>query len=271
VSTPFTVRLAGARLLVDRHRAVLSSVPDRLRAAEQSGDVALVDGSTAGWTQELASAVRNGARGVLVAGMGITDGPDAVSAAGASVRDAGVVVVVDRLCAMNRTWREVAPDWRRDAATAAVLDSTASTSDEGLDQVLLEQLALVRMVVGRPDRLETAGRSSSTYQVQGTAGAVRISLSAVRSSYATLAVDLVGAVQRRRAEFDRVGLAGTALISRLDRLGTHTEPLRYESPHRVGWLELHAALTGDDVGVWRSDLDDAAEEIAWARPLLDLA
>jgi hypothetical protein len=43
-------------------------------------------------------------------------------------------------------------------------------TDEGLDHVLLEQLALVRGVVGRPDSLSTSTLSPSAYQISGTAG-----------------------------------------------------------------------------------------------------
>jgi hypothetical protein len=72
---------------------------------------------------------------------------------------------------------------------------------------------------------------------------------------------------------DRLGLATPARISEFDQAGARTAPVRYESPHRVAWLELHAALTatgtGTGVGSPRPDLDDLAEDIAWARHLLD--
>jgi hypothetical protein len=149
------------------------------------------------------------------------------------------------------------------------LDSTASMTDEGLDHVLLEQLALVRAVVGRPDRLGTATLSASAYQINGAAGTVRISLSAAPGPASALAVDLIGVERRRRAQFDGLGLATPARISEFDQAGARTEPVHYESPHRVTWLDLHAALTDIGVGSPRPDLDDLAEDIAWARHLLD--
>jgi hypothetical protein len=119
----------------------------------------------------------------------------------------------------------------------------------------------------RPDRLSTATLSASTYQISGTAGAVRISLSAARGPHSTLALDLVGGERRRQARFDGLGLAAPARIGDFDQHGARTGPLHYESPHRVAWLELHAALTG--VAHPRHDLDELAEDIALVRRLLD--
>jgi hypothetical protein len=269
MTTPFTVAMAGERQVVEQHHAVLSSIPDRFRPAVHAGDVALVDASVAGWATQLEAVSRQGARGILVAAAGVADGSDAVRAAGAVARDAGVVVVVDRGRPADRAWRESAASWRADAATAALLDSTASTTDEGLDHVLLEQLALVRAVAGRPDRLSTATLSASAYQITGTAGTVRISLSAAPGPNPALAVDLIGVQRRRRAHFDGLGIAAPARISEFDQDGARTGPLHYESPHRVAWLELHAALTDIGDGSPRPDLDDLAEDIAWARHLLD--
>jgi hypothetical protein len=269
MTAPFTVAVVGERAVVEQHRAVVASIPDRFRPAVHAGDVTLVDASVAGWVKKLEAAARQGVRGILVAPAGAADGSDAVRAAGAVARDAGVVVVVDRGRSADRAWHEVAPSWRADAAAAALLDSTASMTDEGLDHVLLEQLALVRAVVGRPDRLSTATLSASAYQISGTAGTVRISLSAAPGPDSALAVDLIGVERRRRAQFDGLGLAAPARISEFDQAGSRTGPLHYESPHRVAWLELHAALTGIGVGTPRPDLDDLAEDIAWARHLLD--
>jgi hypothetical protein len=269
MTAPLTVAVAGERPVVEQHRAVLSSIPNRFRPAEHAGDVALVDASVAGWVKKLEAAARQGVRGILVAAAGAADGSDAVRAAGAVARDAGVVVVVDRCRPADRGWREVAPSWRADTAAAALLDSTASVTDEELDHVLLEQLALVRAVVGRPDRLSTATLSASAFQISGTAGPVRISLSAAPGPDSALAVDLIGVERRRRARFDGLGLASPARISEFDQDGARTGPLHYESPHRLAWLELHAALTDIGVGSPRPDLDDLAEDIVWARHLLD--
>jgi len=265
----FTVALTGGQPLVEQHRVVLASVPDRFRPTELEGDIVMVDASTAGWVAKLEATTRQRVRGILVAAAGAADGPDAVRAAGAAARDAGVVVVVDRPHAMDGAWREAAPSWRTDATTAALLDSAATTVTDGLDHVLLEQLALVRTVVGRPDRLSTATLGASAYQISGAAGAVRISLSAARGPHSELAIDLVGGERRRQARFDGPGLAAPARISDFDQHGARTGPLRYESPHRVAWLELHAALAGAGVALPRRDLDELAEDIAWVRRLLD--
>jgi hypothetical protein len=275
MTAPLTVAMAGERPVVEQHRAVqfsvavLSSVPDRFRPTVHAGDVTLVDASVAGWAKKLEAAARQGARGILVAAAGTMDGSDEVRAAAAAAGDAGVVVVADRGQSADRAWRDVAPSWRADAATSALLDSTASTTDNRLDHVLLEQLALLRAIVGRPHHLRTATLSASAYQITGTAGTVRISLSAAPGPNPALAVDLIGVQRRRRAQFDGLGLATPARISEFDQAGARTEPVRYESPHRVAWLELHAALTDTGVGSPRPDLDDLAEDIAWARHLLD--
>jgi hypothetical protein len=129
-----------------------------------------------------------------------------------------------------------------------------------------ELLNRLRVVVRR---LGTATLSASAYQISGTAGTVRISLSAAPGPDSALAVDLIGVERRRRAQFDGLGLAAPARISEFDQAGARTGPPHYESPHRVAWLELHAALTDTDAGSPRPDLDDLAEDIAWARHLLD--
>ena len=271
MSAPLTVSLTGAQPLVQQHRAALSSIPERLREAERDTDLVLIDASSAGWAEKLEAVVQAGTHGVLVTAVGAAERPEAVRAAALVARDAGVVVVAHMPCLMNRMWQQVAPDWRRDAAAAALLDSTATTVDEDLDQILLQQLALVREILGDPDRLETADLSTTTFHIRGTAGVVRIGLSGVRARYPTLAIDLVGVERRRRAVFDGRGLATPARVSSFDRAGTRTEPLRYESPHRVGWLELHAAMDEGSSEFPRSDLEKVAENITWARRLLDVA
>ena len=198
------------------------------------------------------------------------EAPAAVRAAGLDAHDAGIAVVVDRPCSMDRAWREVASDWHRDAGTAVLVDSTASTTDSRLDHVLLEQMGLLHTIVGRPDRLDRVELTASTYQVTGTAAGVRISLSAVRGVVPSLAVDLVGMERLRRAEFDGAGLATPARISESGRAGVRTEPLRYESPHRVAWLDLHALVTGSSADIPRFNLDELAADIEQARRLLRL-
>ena len=269
MTTPLTATFAGTQQVVEQHRAVLSSIPARFRPTEHAGDVALVDASVAGWTKKLEAAAQQGARGVLVASAGTVDSSGEVRAAAAVAVDAGMVVVADRGRPADRVWRDVAPSWRTDAAASAFLDSTASTTDNRLDHILLEQLALVRAIIGRPHHLRTATLSASAYQITGAAGTLRISLSAAPGPDPALAVDLIGVQRRRRAQFDGLGLATPARISEFDQAGARTEPVRYESPHRVAWLELHAALTDIGVGTTRPDLDDLAEDIAWARHLLD--
>jgi hypothetical protein len=113
MTAPFTVAVAGERAVVELHRAVVSSVPDRFRPTEHAGDVTLVDASVAGWVYELEGAARQGVRGILVAAAGAADGSDAVRAAGAVAHPTGVVVVVDRGRSADRAWQEVASRVRR--------------------------------------------------------------------------------------------------------------------------------------------------------------
>src|ERR687895_43969 len=104
MTAPLTVAVAGERPVVEQ---VLSSVPERFRPTVHAGDVTLVDASVAGWVDKLEAAARQGVRGILVAAAGAADGSDAVRAASAVARDAGVVVVVDRGRSADRAWREV--------------------------------------------------------------------------------------------------------------------------------------------------------------------
>lgn len=261
MKTPLTATVSGDGPLSDRHRAVLAGMPDRLRAIDADGDVAMVAAGAGGWTTTLIEMLHRGARGALVVDAGTDDGPEEIAAARRAAREAGAVVHVDRPYAMNRAWQRVSTGWRRDAARAGLLDSTTTVATHSMIHALLNQLALVRAVVGPLEQLGLVHHSRSVYQLAGRAGRVRVSLSGTDGPRDSLTLELIGADTRRRASFAPIGLASPALISTFDQAGGRTEPPLYESGHRAAWQRLHEAITEPRGHPGSDDLDLLAEDV----------
>jgi len=208
--------------------------------------VRMVSGKDGDWVARLLAAVRNGARGVLLAAPGPAD-PDEVRDAARRATAAGTIVAVDAGYTADRTWRHALPAWQEHAPGAQLLDSVVTIDERSstLFTALIDQLTVVRPIVGALEGLHLLHRSDDQYIASARADQLAITLTGVVSGLetSTLRVDLVGVDRRWSARFDGDALARPALVTRFDADGSTAPPLRYESPHRAAWLDLHAAIT----------------------------
>jgi hypothetical protein len=251
------------------HQAVLASVSGRLRfSTEQGADIMLVCGGCSQWLDRVASAIDAGARGVLVAAPGRA-APDRVQRIAATAKAAGVAVAVDAAYAADHAWQQARPDIEQDLENASLLDSVVTASNETtLFNALLEQLAVVRPLVGSFSELQLVHQAMDQYSIVGAASDVVVSLTGIISGLGgnELRVDLVGVNRRWRARWYGDSLAQPTEVTRYDKYGEVSSPPVYESAHRTTWLELCAAIT--DGAPLRRTLDDLAEDLILATQML---
>ena len=129
-----------------------------------------------------------------------------------------------------------------------VIDSVVTVEDatEGsLFAGLVEQMALVRSLLGSFDHLGCIHRTARQHALVGHSGGAAVSLTAVASETpgSTLRMDAVSAARRWQAHFDHTALARPTEITLYDGNGALSRPLLYASGRRSTWMQLHAAIT----------------------------
>ena len=119
-------------------RAVLASVPRlfRISDGDEAPDVVVVSGGSH-WPDELARAVKDGAKAVVVASPTPVE-PARVRALARAVAGSAVVAV-DTPYATNRTWEAAKEEVVADAETASIVDSLVTAEAGGLATALLDQ------------------------------------------------------------------------------------------------------------------------------------
>jgi hypothetical protein len=236
MTPPLTVLLAGTGTLIERHRTVLASLPDRFRINDRANADVVVDTTLAAPT----------GRAVLLA-QPIATHPGDVRAIGAAARAAGVETAVAYAHVADPTWSSVAELVASDVPGAVVVDSVVTVHDaDALLRGLLEQLAVMRSLLPTLDGLTARAWSPQHYLVGGVVDGVPITLSGVVSASAdtSMALDVVRVERRWRATWCTEPLARPTVVTRLDADGTHTEPQRFESGLRAAWVALHDRLHG---------------------------
>ncbi len=227
----------------DRQLAVLASLPRRFRlAGSDRPDVHLVPSGAPDWADQLAGAIRDGARGALVTGAGPLE-LDALAALAASARAARFPVVVGACFVYDPAWVAALPAMRADSRRSAIIDSVAQ-GGEPVD-LLTGQLAMLRPLLGDLAALRAAHLAASSYAVCAEIGESVLNLAGAVSlpGAPPLRIQLSSLVHRWDAVFNDAAPATPTAVTRLDATGTLTFPLRYESSHRFAWLALHAAIT----------------------------
>ena len=250
---------------------MLASVPGRfLLAGTGPAEVVVVSGDRPDWPAAVAAAVRDGATGVLLAQPGLAD-PEEVRRLSAAV--AGhAAVAVDTRYANDRTWQSALGDVGGDAGTASILDCVVSVQGEGsagaLAGALLDQLAVVRPLLGPLDELRPVYRRGRGYVLVAQTPGPRVTLTGISSAVGggALALDVVAPAYRWQVRFHDAALARPTEVTRYDETGAHTRALVYESGRRATWLRLHEALRGHGEVGYR--LDDLADDLALARRVL---
>ncbi len=268
MSAPMTVTVAagGERRFAQDQRAAWASLPRSLTEVAGGGaELAVVDGAVDGWPLRVEELVRSGVRGLLLA-------RPRPSAAGADVRrvdraarDAGVPVVVDRGWAAHPAVSGLGEATANGAAMGdpCLVDSVVTVpldDDRAGATLLLEQLALVRAVLGPVATVEFATGDRHGYTVDGRRGGCIVALSAVRSAGpAGARLTAYAAAGEVHLEVTGEGTAAPATVWRVDGRGQGAEPTWYESGVRASWRRLVSAVregrTPGDLGALADDLD----------------
>ncbi|GAB3401837.1 hypothetical protein [Flindersiella endophytica] len=236
-----TVKLSPS-LDVPATHAVLAGLPKSVRAVAGDADLVALEASSKDWPAELRHVLDSGARGVLLSDV------RGVAATGVHDLAAEVPVVVDTPWALDPTVVEHRERIARAAVGAAVVDLLSVVPGDlgrhGLD-LLLDQLALIRVAVGPVDELRLANFDVGGFNAVARAGAVPVYLSTVSSNFGTsrtrLSVRAPG--EEWRLEFADPAYARPTLAYRISDTGEELQPTLYETAHRAAWRELHAAVT----------------------------
>ncbi len=235
---------------------VVASLPVSLRWVEAGNevtpDLVAIDGGT-GWPGRVRDAVRRGARGLLLV--------QPVAVAPDDVPRAAVPVVVDHRFAGNPAVPPATGDFEEWPAEALVEVSSLLADRAGAQQLLLDQLAVLRLLGLPPVSLERLTWSRAGYHLRGaTSVGSPLLLSAhvttgsppqlrVRGLAPDLAVELT---------VPDPGTARPAVLVRTTSDGATTRPTVWETSHRASWRRLHAAVVEgvptDDLAGLRADL-----------------
>ena len=219
------------------HQTVLASLPDRFRVTTGPGaDVVLVSGDQPGWRQHALDA--DGARAIVLTGT------QALTAAAVRdlVKELSTLVTACPVYGASRAWSAALPQLTPDVTDSAVLDSISTAPS--LRAALVDQLAVIRPLVGDPQDLKTAHASGDCYVLAGVVQGLTVTLAGALSSARRLDLDLVGTLGHWHAGLDADALALPARISVSDADGERVLPPLYESPRRAAWTALHDALHG---------------------------
>ena len=228
-------------------RAVLASVPRLFRISDddEAPDVVVVSGRGSNWPDEVARAVGDGAKAVVVARPAVVE-PGRVRDLARAVAGRAVVAV-DTPYATNRTWGTVSEEVVADAETASVVDSLVTADLGGLATALLDQLALVRPLFSPTGAVRVLHHGERAYALTFPTGGPRVTLSGAVSpaGHTGLTLDVVGPARRWQVRFADTAVASPAEVTRHEATGAQSLPLLFESGHRVTWQRLHQALNGD--------------------------
>jgi hypothetical protein len=255
VNAALTVAAAEPARTSGQVDAVLASLPVSLVPApanptDPAADLVAIDGE-ADWTDQVARAGSSGARGAVV----VSPGPGSVHSP--------IPVVLDREFAGRPGVDTVRPTVQ-DAGPAALLEirSTIAPDTAPVD-VVLEQLALVRTVLGNALTTARVVRNSSHgHVVRGRSADGREVLLTAERTTATdpvVTVRVVGAGSSVSVTIPRSRTARPVEAVVTDASGARLLPTHWESSHRAAWRRLRDAVLG---GTTPTDLSDHAADAA---------
>jgi hypothetical protein len=246
----------------DRHStdAVLASLPLSFTpsAAPVEGGITVVDGSQ-DWPVATARALAAGAAGVIVAH------PRPVDLGELRAGAKSGVVVVDSTWASNPVVPSAASAFRAVDGyrlECGIVVAVGSSLSSGL----LDQLSLVRALVGPAVELRILHQSEHGYFGEAQSGELAVDLRVVCTDAlpeharvrlltgdGSVEVEIPGGETARPARLTVTGPQGAVLA-----------PTLYESGHRATWRRLHQLIT---VGGQNTDLDDLDADIVTASVL----
>ncbi|MCX5240402.1 hypothetical protein OG824_34850 [Streptomyces prunicolor] len=228
----------------------LAGLPQWLRRTETGpADVVAVTADTPDWPDRLRAVLTDDAppRAVLLSRVTPAN-PATVSELAALADKLGIPVVVDSPWALDPTATEHAERLRAAAAGAVVVDTVVvvpTAAGRAPAAVLLDQLALVRLVVGPVSGLRVTGLDGRGHTAGAHAGGVPVQLSSVLSplgsTQARLSIRSRGEQWQLRFADPNTARPTAALL--IDDAGEQLQPTRYETAHRAAWRQLHGAAT----------------------------
>ena len=225
----------------------MASLPRRFlitgKRVGECADIVVVSGREPSWVDRVRLAADEGAKGILLAA------PTAADPAQVRALPIGsFFVAVDIRFVPDPSWAAAVSEIAVDARSASLIDSVVTVEDateSSLFAGLVEQMALVRSLLGSFDHLGCIHRTARQHGLVGHSGGAAVSLTAVASQTpgSTLRMDVVSAARRWLAHFDDMALARPTEIILYDGNGALARPLLYASGRRSTWMQLHAAIT----------------------------
>lgn len=258
MSHPYTVKAAPEAQAAGAVALVVASLPESFGpAAEAKADVVVVSGQP-GWTIEAATAIDEGARGIVV----VNPAPENTDSLAAVAERSNTAVVLDQRWASNPAMPAAEDAVRSLAGRAAMLDSVATApAGTSTGEVLADHLAAVVRVTGPLDRLRVLHRGPQGYTATAVlANGAPVALQGILSDARPAALQLSMLVDDGGVSLT-LPEPSAAWPARVKVTGPHGElllPTLYESAHRATWRRLKEHL---DASTVPSDLRLFAELI----------
>ena len=238
--------------------AVLASLPLSYAPAADGtrSDVAVVEG-TGHWPAAVVEALQRGAAGIIV----VQPGPAGVDELRAL--DAGHgLVIVDSPWASNPVVNAASQELRAALGPRSRLECRIVVGvGTDLDRSLLDQLSLVRVLVGPASDLAILYRSEHGYVGEARAGGIAVDLSVVCTNAVQKHARVRLLTGDGSVDLD-IPSGETARPARLTVTGPHgavLAPTLYESGHRSTWRRLHRLISNGEPA---DDLDGLEADIA---------
>lgn len=226
--------------------AVWASLPVSLTQAPAKARLAAVDGRSANWLETLEDAIRPGIAGVLVVRPAAGPSAPDIRAAAAAAAGTGTIVAVQATWAAHPAVAPFARAVAEQLSDIALIDSLVQLDGTGHRRwadVLLDQLTLLRAVIGPLELARFAAEHRHGYTVDGAIGARVVAMSAVRSATAPQAarLDAYGATAEAHLIVPSGSTATPATAWLVDSAGAVIQPTWYETASRASWRRLHLA------------------------------
>jgi hypothetical protein len=264
MTSPSCVTIAGPASggFTQAQHAVWASLPVSLTQAPAKARLVAIDGRSGGWLETLENAIRPGPLGVLVVRPAAGPSAPDIRAVAAAAAGGGTIVAVQATWAAHPA---VAPFARAAAERLSgitLIDSVAQldgTRHHRWADVLLDQLALLRAVIGPLELAWFAVQHEHGYTVDGAIGAGAVAMSAVRSATPSQAVRVAayGATAEAHLIVPSGSTATPATAWFVDSAGAAMQPTWYETASRASWRRLHRAAV-ERPGEPLPDLTDLA-------------
>ena len=262
--TSCTISIDGTGVDATLHRTVLSSIPNSYRLVDGDAEVVLVSASDPAKVERLCS---DATRAIVVDQPGRLASHELAAIADAADRHSCIVVPAMRYGPRVETAGDLLG-----TAHVDLLESTINSHDS-LRSSLVEQLALVRSLLGSVTSIRVLHSSVSRYVVEATMAngpKSHVVLNGLTSPHAVDEASLhaIGAERRLVLRIDAGPLARPAEICCYDSHGAHSPWPMHQHAHRITLARLHRLLTTRESDLTYS-LRDLHHDVQLAAALSD--